>query len=94
MCENWATYSTNNLSLNLLQQGSGLVAFGLYFGFAIPLAPYPRLALTAHIQFIVEGTMVLAAGLLLPSTPYLTATYTSSKETKFSRARVEDRLGK
>lgn len=90
--ENWAT--SNNLSLRLLRQGCGLVAFGLFFGFAIPLAPYPRLALTAHIQFVVEGTMVLAAGLLLQSTPFLTTTSTSSKETKVSRARVEDRLSK
>lgn len=94
MCRNWATCGTNNLSLHLLQQGSGLVAFGLLFGFAIPLAPYPRLALTAHIQFVVEGTMVLAAGLLLQSTPFSTTTSTSGKGTEVLRVRVEDRLSK
>lgn len=94
MCGNWATYGTNHLSLHLLRHGSGLVAFGLFFGFAIPLAPYPRLALTAHIQFVVEGTMVVAAGLLLQSTPFSTTTSTSGKVKEVSHARVEDRLSK
>lgn len=91
---NWTTCGTNNLSLHLLRQGSGLVAFGLFFGFAIPLAPYPRLALTAHIQFVLEGTMVVAAGLLLQSTPFTTVTSTSGKVTEVPRARVADRLSK
>ncbi|ODA76891.1 hypothetical protein RJ55_07407 [Drechmeria coniospora] len=56
--------------LHLLRHGCGLIAFGLLFGFVVPMTPYPRLALTAHIQFCVEGTMVLAAGLLLQSDPF------------------------
>lgn len=59
-----------NLPLSLLRHGSGLIGFGLLFGFAVPFTPYPRLALTAHIQFAVEGTMVVAAGLLLDSKPF------------------------
>jgi hypothetical protein len=47
-----------------------MVGFGLLFGFAVPFTPYPRLGLTAHIQFAVEGTMVVAAGLLLNSRPF------------------------
>jgi hypothetical protein len=60
----------SNLPLHLLRHGSGLVGFGLLFGFLVPYTPYPRLGLTAHIQFAVEGTMVLAAGLLLQSDPF------------------------
>jgi hypothetical protein len=60
-----------NLPLSLLRHGSGLIGFGLLFGFVVPLTPYPRLGLTAHIQFAVEGTMVVAAGALLSSKPFL-----------------------
>src|SRR3954466_6378869 len=42
-----------NLPLSLLRHGSGLIGFGLLFGFVVPLTPYPRLGLTAHIQFAV-----------------------------------------
>jgi len=59
-----------NLPLSLLRHGSGLIGFGLLFGFVVPLTPYPRLGLTAHIQFAVEGTMVVAAGLLLNAKPF------------------------
>lgn len=60
----------SNLPLYLLRHGSGLVGFGLLFGFIVPFTPYPRLGLTAHIQFAVEGTMVLASGLILQSDPF------------------------
>jgi len=59
-----------NLPLSLLRHGSGLIGFGLLFGFVVPLTPYPRLGLTAHIQFAVEGTMVVAAGLVLNAKPF------------------------
>lgn len=64
----------SNLPLYLLRHGSGLVGFGLLFGFAVPFTRYPRLGLTAHIQFAVEGTMVLASGLLLQSDPFASRT--------------------
>jgi (hydroxyamino)benzene mutase len=38
---------------------------GLLLGLAIAPAPYPRLMLTAHIQFLVNGMMSVFAGLLL-----------------------------
>ncbi|KAK5996440.1 hypothetical protein PT974_01774 [Cladobotryum mycophilum] len=63
---------TGNLPLHVLRHGTGLVTFGLLFGFVVPLTPYPRLGLTAHIQFCVEGTMILATGLLLQSDPFST----------------------
>ncbi|KAK3342211.1 hypothetical protein B0T25DRAFT_594426 [Lasiosphaeria hispida] len=76
-----------NLPLSLLRHGSGLIGFGLLFGFVVPLTPYPRLALTAHIQFAVEGTMVLAAGALLNSKPFQTPRGETSDK------RVVDYLG-
>ncbi|GAB1316945.1 hypothetical protein MFIFM68171_07155 [Madurella fahalii] len=56
------------LPLSLVRHGAALISSGLVFGFVVPLATYPRLALTAHIQFAVQGTAVVAAGLLLNST--------------------------
>ena len=44
----------------------------------MPFTLYPRLGLTAHIQFAVEGTMVVAAGLLLNSRPFTATDNTSS----------------
>ncbi|KAM7197113.1 hypothetical protein V8F33_005772 [Rhypophila sp. PSN 637] len=65
-----AAYQRSKLPLHLLRHGSGLIGFGLLFGFLVPITPYPRLGLTAHIQFAVEGTMVCAAGLILGSKPF------------------------
>ncbi len=67
-----------NLPLSLLRHGAGLIGFGLFFGFVVPFPPYPRLGLTAHIQFAVEGTMVVAAGLLLNSRPFTATGNTST----------------
>lgn len=61
----------STVPLNLLRHGSALVSFGLLFGFVVPLTPYPRLGLTAHIQFAVEGVMVIVAGLVLQSDPFV-----------------------
>ena len=41
-------------------------------GLFVPRPPFPCLALTAHIQFITHGSMVLPAGLLLQSDPFST----------------------
>ena len=38
--------------------------------FLVPPTPYPRLGLTAHIQFMAEGAMVLGAGLALQLQPF------------------------
>lgn len=59
----------SNLPLYLLRHGSGLVAFGILSGYLLPLVPYPRLGLTAHVQFTVQGCMVLLTGLVLLSDP-------------------------
>jgi hypothetical protein len=85
----------HNLPLSLLRHGSALIGFGLLFGFVVPLTPYPRLGLTAHIQFAVEGTMVVAAGLLLNSRPFhqsSAASQAGEKEPSEGK-RVVDYLG-
>ena len=43
---------------------------GLIWGFAVPLAPYPRLALGAHIQFVTNGLLIIAMAILLLKLPH------------------------
>jgi hypothetical protein len=86
-----------NLPLALLRHGSGLIGFGLLFGFAVPFTPYPRLGLTAHIQFAVEGTMVVAAGLLLNARPFSHSSFSPDSSSSCGQdgnsRRVVDYLG-
>jgi (hydroxyamino)benzene mutase len=52
-------------SYYLTANGSMLILTGLLCGLTVFGAPYPRLMLTAHIQFLVNGMMSVFAGLLL-----------------------------
>ncbi|KAK9312751.1 hypothetical protein V1522DRAFT_411608 [Lipomyces starkeyi] len=52
-------------ALSLLRSGVSLQLFGLVWGLVIPVTPFPKLALTAHIQSMAQGAMVLGAGVLL-----------------------------
>ena len=45
--------------------GLAFVLVGLLWGFAIPMAPYPRLALGAHIQFELSGLLFITLAILL-----------------------------
>ncbi|KAK9321538.1 hypothetical protein V1517DRAFT_308835 [Lipomyces orientalis] len=58
-----STQATTGLSL--IRSGVSLQLFGLLWGMIVQLTPFPRLALTAHIQLMVEGSMILGAGLLI-----------------------------
>jgi hypothetical protein len=53
---------------SLIRSGLSLQLAGLLWGLAVQATPYPRLALTAHIQLMAEGAMVLLAGLVLLQT--------------------------
>ena len=50
--------------LGLVRSGVSLQLAGLLWGFAVGLTPFPRLALTAHIQMMVEGEEVEFMSLL------------------------------
>ncbi|MDB5289881.1 MAG: hypothetical protein JWL69_1122 [Phycisphaerales bacterium] len=54
----------------ILIHGLALILAGLLFGFAPPMTPYPRLALVAHIQFEVNGMLLLLLALLLLKLPH------------------------
>jgi hydroxylaminobenzene mutase len=56
---------SQRVSRTNLLHGAGMMVFGLLFGAAIGAAPYPRLALGAHIQFTTNGVMFLVAGLVI-----------------------------
>jgi hydroxylaminobenzene mutase len=49
----------------LAMNGALMILAGLLCGLTIGAAPYPRLMLTAHIQFLVNGMMSVFAGLML-----------------------------
>ena len=49
----------------LVVNGTLLMLTGLVCGLVIAPAPYPRLMLTAHVQFLVNGMMSVFAALLL-----------------------------
>lgn len=48
-----------------LRHGAALMVVGLFWGMAVSAAPFPRLALGAHIQFTTNGIMFIVAGLLI-----------------------------
>ncbi|KAJ3042397.1 hypothetical protein HDV00_007353 [Rhizophlyctis rosea] len=62
--------SNETLPLSVMRHGMSLILAGLVWGFFIPQMPLPRLALTAHVQFLSEGALVLLVGLLLASKPF------------------------
>jgi hydroxylaminobenzene mutase len=49
----------------LTGNGALLMLVGLLCGLTISAAPYPRLMLTAHVQFLVNGMVSVLAGLML-----------------------------
>jgi hydroxylaminobenzene mutase len=49
----------------LVINGAALMLAGLLCGLTVESAPLPRLMLTAHIQFLVNGMVSVLAGLLL-----------------------------
>jgi (hydroxyamino)benzene mutase len=62
----------NNLayaSRSNLRQGAVYMLVGLIWGMVVPATPFPRLALTAHIQLTANGIMFLVAGLIILRLP-------------------------
>jgi hydroxylaminobenzene mutase len=54
----------------IVTHGLTLILVGLAWGLAIPMTPYPRLALGAHIQFETNGMLFLLLGILLLTIPH------------------------
>jgi len=54
----------------ILIHGLVFVLAGLVWGLVVPLTPYPRLALTAHIQFVSNGMLFLVLAMLLLTLPH------------------------
>jgi (hydroxyamino)benzene mutase len=57
----------------ILIHGMALILAGLTWGFALPLTPYPRLAVGAHIQFETNGLLFVVLGILLLTRPHSVA---------------------
>lgn len=60
---------TNPASRSNLRQGALYLLIGLIWGLVVPAAPFPRLALGAHIQLTTHGLMFLVGGLVIPHLP-------------------------
>ena len=82
----------SRLPLSLIRHGGGLIACGMLFGFVVPLVPYPRLGLTAHIQFCVQGFTVLLTGLVLQSDLTGSSSSPDGEDTQ-QRRQLADSLG-
>jgi hydroxylaminobenzene mutase len=54
----------------ILILGAALVLAGLGWGFFVPMTPYPRLALGAHIQFVTNGMLAMVLGIVLLKLPH------------------------
>jgi hypothetical protein len=61
--------TAHSLPLTLMRSGSSMIAAGICVGFLVPLTKYPRLGVSPHIHFLMEGVMVLSAGVLLYIAP-------------------------
>ena len=60
----------------LLLHGLALVMAGLLWGLIVPHTPFPRLALSAHIQFEGSGLLFIVTGMLLLLVPHHAGTKT------------------
>jgi hypothetical protein len=62
--------TVQNGGRQVLIQGLVLILTGLLWGFALPLTPYPRLAVGAHMQFETNGLLFVVIGILLLKVPH------------------------
>jgi hydroxylaminobenzene mutase len=62
--------TTANGSKQILIHGMVFILVGLLWGLVVPHTPYPRLALSAHIQFEQSGMLFLIVAILLFKLPH------------------------
>jgi hydroxylaminobenzene mutase len=61
--------TVHNGGKQILLHGLTLILAGLIFGFAPPVATYPRLALGAHIQFVTNGMLMVVLAIVVLHVP-------------------------
>jgi len=66
--------TTQKLGKQILILGMALVLAGLVWGLAVPHTPFPRLALTAHVQFESNGMLIIILAILLIAFPHRVGT--------------------
>ena len=59
----------NSTNRQLLFHGLTLILAGLLWGLVVPATPFPRLALSAHIQFMVNGMLFVIMATMLIALP-------------------------
>ena len=59
------TMSQSAIALGLLKSGSLLLTVAFSWGIVIPATPFPRIALSNHLNMIQHGVLSIAAGLIL-----------------------------
>ena len=57
-------------SRQILMHGMALILVGLLWGLAVPATPHPRLALGAHIQFEINGMLLIVMATALLALPH------------------------
>lgn len=68
-----ADFSSARLSRRLLQLGVLLFIFGLLTGLAVPMTANPRMALSSHLEALMNGMFLIGLGLLWPRLTLSTA---------------------
>src|SRR5271170_8013213 len=53
------------IAVSLMQSGSILLTGSFLLGVFIPATPYPRIALSTHVNALQHGLLSIAAGLIL-----------------------------
>jgi hydroxylaminobenzene mutase len=62
--------SVHSGSRQILIHGMVLVLVGLIWGVIVPATPHPRLALGAHIQFVINGMLFIILAIALLALPH------------------------
>jgi (hydroxyamino)benzene mutase len=62
------TMSQAAIALGLLKSGSLLLPAAFLLGIFIPATPFPRIALSSHVNMIQHGLLSIGAGLILYQT--------------------------
>lgn len=62
--------NVQNRARQILIHGLALVLVGIIWGLVIPHTPFPRLALSAHIQAVLNGVLFISMAVLLLTLPH------------------------